>query len=172
MPGVRLRANGTLGPGFVAADSATIDVRTGNWMVRLVGAGVVPVKDFELVEQPAKSESFKKGDQVTVRGGMLASYTVLSKPHWDTLKSRWMVHLVGGYLVFLENCELLANLPPEQQLLRPPLGIKPRYIADTERAQEILAGMIRYVGGNPPLRIPDAWIHELQEINDRTKPKA
>ena len=44
---------------------------------------------------------------------------------------------------------------------KPPLGLRPRFIADQERAIEIIEALKRYAeaGQSPPL----AWIEELQE---------
>jgi len=44
---------------------------------------------------------------------------------------------------------------------KPPLGLKPQYIADTQRAREILAAVDRYLEAGTA--IPDEWVMELQE---------
>lgn len=49
--------------------------------------------------------------------------------------------------------------------MKPPLGITPRSIFETHRAQEIVEAMKRYF--DEGLSVPDEWINELVEINER-----
>jgi len=44
---------------------------------------------------------------------------------------------------------------------RPPLGLRPRYIAAGERAIEILDAIRRYVEAGKP--VPGAWLDELRD---------
>lgn len=48
---------------------------------------------------------------------------------------------------------------------KPPLGIKPKCVLEEERKIEILGGMIRYVNHNT--NIPNSWIRELIELNNK-----
>jgi len=44
---------------------------------------------------------------------------------------------------------------------KPPLGLAPQYIADTQRAREILAAMDRYLEAGKP--VPHEWVTELKK---------
>ncbi len=50
---------------------------------------------------------------------------------------------------------------------KPPLGLRPRWLADIFRATEILDCFKRYIELAKP--IPDEWIDEFVEINNRMK---
>lgn len=52
---------------------------------------------------------------------------------------------------------------------RPPIGIKPRYINDEERKQEIMDAMVRYSNAFKP--IPVEWLDELRDLIDYTGAK-
>lgn len=52
---------------------------------------------------------------------------------------------------------------------RPPIGIKPRYIHDEERKQEIMDAMVRYSNAFKP--IPVEWLDELRDLIDYTGAK-
>ena len=51
---------------------------------------------------------------------------------------------------------------------KPPLGLVPRLIRDSERQTEIVDAMNRYIDGK--MRIPDEWFDELQDIQYRLYP--
>lgn len=51
------------------------------------------------------------------------------------------------------------------QSQKPPLGLVPRFVRDSERGVEILEAMGRYVAEG--WRIPESWFLELREINSR-----
>lgn len=46
-----------------------------------------------------------------------------------------------------------------------PLGLTPRYIKDSERLKEISAAIFRYTEVGK--KIPDEWIEEMVELNER-----
>ena len=48
------------------------------------------------------------------------------------------------------------------ELEKPPLGLKPRWIHDSERAKEILDAIERRTDAN--MSIPKNWINELQDL--------
>ena len=48
------------------------------------------------------------------------------------------------------------------ELQKPQLGLKPRWIHDSERAKEILDAMARYTDAN--MSVPNKWIKELQDL--------
>ena len=50
----------------------------------------------------------------------------------------------------------------EPAILKPPLGLKPRYIHDKARVKEILDAMERYSYQRFP--IPTEWVEELREL--------
>lgn len=45
---------------------------------------------------------------------------------------------------------------------KPPVGIKPRYIHDGERIEEILCAIERYTDAN--MSIPKSWVDELRDL--------
>lgn len=45
---------------------------------------------------------------------------------------------------------------------KPPIGLKPRYIHDGERIDEILCAIERYTDANMP--IPKSWVNELRDL--------
>ena len=45
---------------------------------------------------------------------------------------------------------------------RPPLGVKPRWMHDSERAKELLDAIERYTDAN--MSIPKKWINELKDL--------
>lgn len=46
----------------------------------------------------------------------------------------------------------------------PPLGLRPRWIATQDRAQEIVNAMTRYIAVDKP--IPEEWTEELAVLNE------
>lgn len=45
---------------------------------------------------------------------------------------------------------------------KPPLGIQPRWLHDSQRAKEIIEAIGRYTDAN--MTIPKSWIEELQDL--------
>lgn len=45
---------------------------------------------------------------------------------------------------------------------KPPLGLKPRWIHDSQRVEEILDAIARYTDANMP--IPKVWLEELKDL--------
>ena len=45
---------------------------------------------------------------------------------------------------------------------KPPIGLKPRYIHDSERIDEILCAIERYTDAN--MSIPKSWVNELRDL--------
>ena len=45
---------------------------------------------------------------------------------------------------------------------KPPVGLKPRYIHDGERIDEILCAIERYTDAN--MSIPKSWVEELRDL--------
>ena len=74
------------------------------------------------------------------------------------------------------NPDPLVNIEQENDLFpakeKPPLGLKPRIIADSYRALEIIAALKRYVEKANVSQVPVEWVDELSEIIHRHQPKA
>jgi hypothetical protein len=70
----------------------------------------------------------------------------------------------------LVEIERKNNLWPPQT--KPPTGIKPRIIADSYRALEIVAAIKRYVGKMNISQVPVEWVDELSEIIHRHQSKS
>ena len=51
-------------------------------------------------------------------------------------------------------------------IVKPPLGLTPRWVHEMERFEEIIAAMKRY--SEAGLSVPIEWIEELDELYDRT----
>ena len=51
-------------------------------------------------------------------------------------------------------------------MIRPPLGLTPRWVHEMERFEEIIAAMKRY--SEAGLSVPIEWIEELDELYDKT----
>tara|TARA_B110000902_G_C14018687_1_gene479441 strand:+ start:100 stop:273 length:174 start_codon:yes stop_codon:yes gene_type:complete len=53
----------------------------------------------------------------------------------------------------------------EQQktkLVKPPVGLRPKYISDAERLEEVKAAIVRYF--NAELEIPVLWVEEYNNL--------
>lgn len=50
-------------------------------------------------------------------------------------------------------------------IIKPPIGLTPRWIRDMERFEEIISAMERYSEAGVP--IPIEWIEEVDELYDR-----
>ena len=51
-------------------------------------------------------------------------------------------------------------------IIKPPLGLTPRWVHEMKRFEEIIAAMKRYSEAGLP--VPTEWIEELDELYDRT----
>ncbi|MNJ76647.1 hypothetical protein D3C77_739720 [compost metagenome] len=47
---------------------------------------------------------------------------------------------------------------------KPPLGLRPRQVAASQRLEEIDEAIIRYIGHVRPLNIPREWLEEREEL--------
>lgn len=107
----------------------------------------------------------------------------------DAFVDNWYSDMVGEIVEVLECCsskykvfwlqektgrgilkvhaEIIENIQePEIDFSMPPiLGLRPKYIADIQRTQEILEAMLRFnkAGKNIPL----TWLKELCELNQQ-----
>ena len=48
------------------------------------------------------------------------------------------------------------------ELKKPPLGLEPRRVHDSRRAEDILDAIERYTDAN--MSIPKAWVEELKDL--------
>lgn len=48
------------------------------------------------------------------------------------------------------------------ELKKPPLGLKPRWVHDLRRVEDILDAIERYTDAN--MSIPKAWVEELKDL--------
>lgn len=48
------------------------------------------------------------------------------------------------------------------ELKKPPLGLKPKWVHDLRRAEDILDAIERYTDAN--MSIPKAWVEELKDL--------
>lgn len=48
-----------------------------------------------------------------------------------------------------------------------PIGLKPEWIHDIQRAQEVIDACSRYIHHDPPMSIPAAWIKELGALCEK-----
>lgn len=58
-------------------------------------------------------------------------------------------------------------VPVETPEVAPPLGLRPRYVVEAIRIQEILSACTRYT--EAAKTIPTLWLDELRELNSRVK---
>ena len=60
------------------------------------------------------------------------------------------------------NMEILRLEGKMENIQKPPVGLKPRYVHDGERIDEILCAIERYTDAN--MSIPKSWIDELRDL--------
>lgn len=53
------------------------------------------------------------------------------------------------------------------QTVKPPIGVRPRYIADEQRKEELISAILRYQDHPLNMCIPVEWIEEYNEIVER-----
>lgn len=85
---------------------------------------------------------------------------------WRIVCEEYDTELYKGVQEFV----LIGNKLVEKQAKeeeKPTLGLRPRWIASSDRLSEILEAMQRYVQQHK--RIPAEWIEEMQELNAHRK---
>lgn len=65
----------------------------------------------------------------------------------------------------LQGSKFTKKLLKELETKKPPIGIKPRYIHDSFRRNEIKDAISRYIQAN--VKIPLKWVTEYNEIIER-----
>jgi len=69
--------------------------------------------------------------------------------YWQSVNEKWLEHLES------------LNKPKS----KPPIGLRPRFISDMERINEI--GSATYLYINAGIKIPQEWIDEYNELAER-----
>ena len=54
-----------------------------------------------------------------------------------------------------------------EQIVKPPIGLRPKWASDKERLNEVRSAIVRYYDAE--LKIPVEWIKEHNELIDNTK---
>ena len=54
-----------------------------------------------------------------------------------------------------------------EQIVKPPIGLRPKRVSDKERLNEVRGAIVRYYDAE--LKIPIEWIEEYNELIDSTK---
>tara|TARA_R110002050_G_scaffold53696_3_gene121980 strand:- start:245 stop:427 length:183 start_codon:yes stop_codon:yes gene_type:complete len=54
-----------------------------------------------------------------------------------------------------------------EQIIKPPIGLRPKWVSDKERLNEVRSAIVRYYDAE--LKIPIEWIEEYNELIDSTK---
>ncbi len=54
-----------------------------------------------------------------------------------------------------------------EQIVKPPIGLRPKWVSDKERLNEVRSAIVRYYDAE--LKIPIKWIEEYNELIDSTK---
>ena len=54
-----------------------------------------------------------------------------------------------------------------EQIIKPPIGLRPKWVSDKERLNEVRDAIVRYYDAE--LNIPVEWIKEYNELIDSAK---
>ncbi|NRA77299.1 MAG: hypothetical protein HRU18_03740 [Pseudoalteromonas sp.] len=54
-----------------------------------------------------------------------------------------------------------------EQIVKPPIGLRPKWVSDKERLNEVRSAIVRYYDAE--LKIPVEWIEEYNQLIDSTK---
>ena len=54
-----------------------------------------------------------------------------------------------------------------KQIVKPPIGLRPKWVSDKERLNEVRSAIVRYYDAE--WKIPVEWIEEYNELIDSTK---
>ena len=78
-----------------------------------------------------------------------------NKAELETTRGR-----IASYNIICDEYNRLRKR--ETELIKPPLGIKPKFIHDEQRREELKQAINRYFEANKP--IPMEWIEEYNEL--------
>jgi hypothetical protein len=59
------------------------------------------------------------------------------------------------------------NEKDHKQIVKPPIGLRPKYLSDIDRFNEVKSAIVRYYDAD--LKIPIEWIEEYNGFIDSTK---
>jgi hypothetical protein len=59
------------------------------------------------------------------------------------------------------------NGKENKQIIKPPIGLRPKWVSNRERLNEVRGAMVRYYDAE--LKMPIEWIEEYNELIDSTK---
>jgi len=54
-----------------------------------------------------------------------------------------------------------------EEIVKPPIGLRPKWIIDKERLNEVRSAIVRYYDAG--LKIPIEWLKEYNQLIDSTK---
>lgn len=54
-----------------------------------------------------------------------------------------------------------------EPIVKPPIGLRPKWVSDKERLNEVRSAIVRYYDAE--LKIPVEWIEEYNQLIDSTK---
>lgn len=54
-----------------------------------------------------------------------------------------------------------------KQIVKPPIGLRPKWVSNIERLNEVRGAIVRYYDAE--LKIPIEWIEEYNQLIDSTK---
>jgi hypothetical protein len=54
-----------------------------------------------------------------------------------------------------------------EEIVKPPIGLRPKWIIDKERLNEVRSAIVRYYDAE--LKIPIEWLKEYNQLIDSTK---
>ncbi len=54
-----------------------------------------------------------------------------------------------------------------EQIVKPPIGLRPKWVSDKERLNEVRSAIVRYYDAE--LKIPIEWLKEYNQLIDSTK---
>ena len=87
----------------------------------------------------------------------------------QVLGGTFLFYFKSIHYSFEWSCENYTDLPKqgvkcflEAEIIKPPLGLRPRLIHDTERKQSIVDAILRYIEANQD--IPIEWMEEYIEL--------
>lgn len=82
--------------------------------------------------------------------------------HWDGFHGCRGIAACNLHKFMAKWDGFCEDMSPVNKGEKPPIGIKPRYIHDEERKQEIMDAMVRYSNAFKP--IPVEWLDELRDL--------
>jgi len=104
-----------------------------------------------------------KGDFLTYIGGSKSKYLKIGRRYRTTVHAP---NAAGKIAVIAEDNKRIVTNSRYFSNIKPPIGLKPKWLSDEERLNEVIGAIIRY--SYVKLKIPIEWIREYNEIIDIT----